>query len=396
MKSARLLPFACFAVLSMPTAALALPVPSYVALPPGYGLGATVYARYDRVELTVPDPSRPAGATQRIKPAGRLWRVNVTGDGRAFQVPLWRPVLEHAGWQIVATTTQTIVARHDGPSGPTWLHFSGAGRFVVVETATAAPLTLALPAAAPAEPEALTNGHDVPYLPPLPGMTALASRGGAEFEEMTGPLTGGPFFVGPPVIRVDYHGPTELSGFEIQTVYLAALTAAGWTINFSHEGGLTVAHYTQHGRDIWAKVWGANGDLHLSVVDVGANAAAARLRAAIERDGHVALYGIYFDVDRDALRPDSEATLQQILALVRAVPTLRLEVQGHTDNTGTAARNQTLSQARAASVRTWLIGHGVAAARLTAAGYADRSPVADNRSDSGRARNRRVELKRLR
>ena len=254
-------------------------------------------------------------------------------------------------------------------------------------------MALPAPAPAPAAPETLATGHDVPYLPALPGMTVQPARGGGlDVEEMTGPLTGGPFFVGPPVARVDYHGSTEISAFEVQSVYLAALTAAGWTINVSNVGGITIAHYAQHGRDIWAKVHGGNGDLHMAVADVGANASAARLRAALAQDGHVALYGIYFDVDRDVLRPDSDATLQQILALLRADAALRVEIQGHTDNTGAAAHNQTLSQARAASVLSWLTAHGIASARLTAVGYGDTRPVADNHSDRGRALNRRVEL----
>jgi outer membrane protein OmpA-like peptidoglycan-associated protein len=72
--------------------------------------------------------------------------------------------------------------------------------------------------------------------------------------------------------------------------------------------------------------------------------------------------------------------------------TLKLEVQGHTDNVGNDAYNQTLSEARAKAVATWLTQHGVAADRLTAKGYGKTKPVADNGSDEGRAKNRRVEI----
>ncbi len=72
--------------------------------------------------------------------------------------------------------------------------------------------------------------------------------------------------------------------------------------------------------------------------------------------------------------------------------TLKLEVQGHTDNVGNDASNQTLSEARAKAVMTWLTQHGVAADRLTAKGYGKTKPVADNGSDEGRAKNRRVEI----
>ncbi len=71
---------------------------------------------------------------------------------------------------------------------------------------------------------------------------------------------------------------------------------------------------------------------------------------------------------------------------------LKLEVQGHTDNVGADAYNQTLSEARAKAVAAWLTQHGVAADRLTAMGYGKTRPVADNGSDEGRAKNRRVEI----
>jgi outer membrane protein OmpA-like peptidoglycan-associated protein len=72
--------------------------------------------------------------------------------------------------------------------------------------------------------------------------------------------------------------------------------------------------------------------------------------------------------------------------------TLKLEVQGHTDNVGNDANNQTLSEARAKAVVNWFTQHGIAAERLTSRGYGKTRPVADNGSDEGRAKNRRVEI----
>ena len=72
--------------------------------------------------------------------------------------------------------------------------------------------------------------------------------------------------------------------------------------------------------------------------------------------------------------------------------TLKIEVQGHTDNVGNDAYNQTLSEARAKAVAAGLTQHGVAADRLSAKGYGKTKPVADNGSDEGRAKNRRVEI----
>jgi outer membrane protein OmpA-like peptidoglycan-associated protein len=107
----------------------------------------------------------------------------------------------------------------------------------------------------------------------------------------------------------------------------------------------------------------------------------------------VALYGIHFDFNKATLRPDSDPVLQKVLALLKARPDLKLEVQGHTDNVGGDVYNQKLSEARANSVVGWLQAKGIAANRLSARGYGMTVPIADNGSDEGRAKNRRVELK---
>jgi len=85
--------------------------------------------------------------------------------------------------------------------------------------------------------------------------------------------------------------------------------------------------------------------------------------------------------------------LDQVVALLKQDQSLKLEVQGHTDNVGAAAANLKLSQDRAAAVKDYLVTTGgIAAARLTTAGFGDTKPVAPNTTDEGRAQNRRVEL----
>lgn len=108
--------------------------------------------------------------------------------------------------------------------------------------------------------------------------------------------------------------------------------------------------------------------------------------------GRVDLYGLYFDFGSDRLRAESEPVLAQIVALLREEPTLRLVVEGHTDAVGSDAANRDLSQRRAQAVVAALVGRGVAAARLRPEGHGAQRPVADNASDAGRARNRRVTL----
>jgi len=116
------------------------------------------------------------------------------------------------------------------------------------------------------------------------------------------------------------------------------------------------------------------------------------LRKDLADAGRARLYGILFDTDSARIRAESLPTLDEVVKLLVAEPQWKLTIEGHTDSTGTAARNLTLSTQRAASVRDYLVGKGASAARLTAVGLGQSKPVADNTTELGRARNRRVEL----
>jgi OmpA-OmpF porin, OOP family len=115
------------------------------------------------------------------------------------------------------------------------------------------------------------------------------------------------------------------------------------------------------------------------------------MKQALDTAGRIALY-INFDTDAATLRPDAAAVISEITQLLQANPDLKIAVEGHTDNTGTAARNSQLSQQRAAAVVAALTATGVAGTRLSAQGFGQDKPLADNGTDEGRARNRRVEL----
>ena len=117
------------------------------------------------------------------------------------------------------------------------------------------------------------------------------------------------------------------------------------------------------------------------------------LAGQLARDGEVDLHGIYFDTAKDTLKPESEATLQQLLGVLKADPALRLVVAGHTDSEGQDDYNLGLSQRRAAAVMQWLAGNGIDASRLASEGHGESRPVADNGNAAGRALNRRVQLR---
>jgi outer membrane protein OmpA-like peptidoglycan-associated protein len=121
--------------------------------------------------------------------------------------------------------------------------------------------------------------------------------------------------------------------------------------------------------------------------------AAGEMAAGISSTGSVALYGILFDTNSAEIQPASTPTLQEIGKLLKSQPALKLLVVGHTDNVGSFEANLDLSQRRAASVVKALTGlHGVSASRLVPVGVSFAAPVAPNKTDEGRTRNRRVQL----
>jgi OOP family OmpA-OmpF porin len=109
----------------------------------------------------------------------------------------------------------------------------------------------------------------------------------------------------------------------------------------------------------------------------------------------VTLKGVTFLSGKSLLTPNAKAILDGVAASLVADPTVRVEIAGYTDNTGSRAVNVTLSQRRANAVLTYLASKGVATSRMRARGYGPADPVASNASAAGRAENRRVELHKL-
>jgi len=114
--------------------------------------------------------------------------------------------------------------------------------------------------------------------------------------------------------------------------------------------------------------------------------------AAVAPAPKLVLEGVNFDFDKATLRQDDIGTLDDDVATLKSWGDVDIEVAGHTDSMGSDAYNMNLSQQRAEAVRNFLISKGVAADRLTAKGYGESQPVADNATEEGRFKNRRVEL----
>ncbi|MDX1747024.1 MAG: OmpA family protein, partial [Halobacteriales archaeon] len=107
------------------------------------------------------------------------------------------------------------------------------------------------------------------------------------------------------------------------------------------------------------------------------------------------LEGVQFDTGSAEILPESEQILQRALAVMKDNPDVRVEIGGHTDSRGRAAMNRKLSLDRAEAVKRWLVDAGIDASRMTTKGYGPSQPVGDNATEEGRAKNRRIEFKRL-
>jgi OOP family OmpA-OmpF porin len=137
----------------------------------------------------------------------------------------------------------------------------------------------------------------------------------------------------------------------------------------------------------------------LNVVDIApleeglVTISAAEMAKDLGASGHVAIYGVYFDFDKADLKPESAPALQEMAKMLQQNRTLAVAIVGHTDNVGTLEHNLMLSERRAVAVVTALTSeHKIDPKRLTAKGIGPFAPVASNKTDGGRAKNRRVEL----
>jgi OOP family OmpA-OmpF porin len=109
-------------------------------------------------------------------------------------------------------------------------------------------------------------------------------------------------------------------------------------------------------------------------------------------ESKIVTHGINFDIDKSTIKPESMGTLNMIVQVMKDNPDIKFEIDGHTDNSGTAGHNLTLSQQRADAVKMQLISMGIDAARLSAKGFGDSKPISDNTTLEGKANNRRVEF----
>lgn len=256
--------------------------------------------------------------------------------------------------------------------------------------------------------EDIEGGTDIPYFTRMPNFY-IESNDNRDFDRYT-------FYDGKKLVAVEgvVHQTTYRlkegltnppSDLQMRRNYINAIKSKGGTVlaeaTFSEygddrdNGTIVTGRFLKDGKEIWVEVYPWGGDwLRITVVEKQAmkqEITATEMLEAISRDGFIAL-DIHFDTGKSVIKDESRPIIDQIIALMNTSPSLNLSVEGHTDNVGDAKSNKTLSEQRAKAVTDALVAGGVAASRLKSAGFGQEKPVADNRTEEGRAKNRRVEL----
>ena len=393
----------CVAWMVMLTIALTAvgPFPDYFTLPPA----VSVVDPNRNVDEKYGEALMPFGENENLKRGHHVsTRLAFAGveysEDQTWRPKVWNPIrqaLTAGGWvvkeyQDTNPPMATLQYQRNGVEAWARLQLFAPDQIEAdfVEAKAFTP-TLTFPAPA-STPETVSESAPFPYLLPLPGAQpgSVDPDNGPIYVTFKGDEQA--TMVTTSSIRKSYQDITGISNLQFVLEYRAALTKNGWQIVHESQGlnqsdAVMIAHYARNGRDIWAYLH-YGGDLNITVGEAG------DLASALKRDCHVPLYGITFDFNKATLRADSEGSLQRILTVLQGDAALALEVQGHTDNVGGDDYNLKLSQERADAVKTWLVGHGVPATRITTRGYGRQQPVATNDTDEGRARNRRVELAR--
>jgi outer membrane protein OmpA-like peptidoglycan-associated protein len=204
-------------------------------------------------------------------------------------------------------------------------------------------------------------------------------------------------------LRYDFNtesGQQKPSVLQIFRNYEAAAKKIGGTTVFLSVGEVTaVFKILKNGKEIaWVKVESGGNDSNdfyilyiVQLEEMKQEITSDDILTALNTDGHISLY-INFDFGKADIRAESQKIIDQLAEMLSANPSLKVSIEGHTDNVGAVPANKTLSENRAKAVMNGLVNKGISKAALSSKGWGPDKPIADNSTEEGRALNRRVEI----
>ena len=192
-------------------------------------------------------------------------------------------------------------------------------------------------------------------------------------------------------------GTPVASAIQIFRNYMNAFKNSGGEVIYSSEDNLTnfTCMFKQGDKEIWVgtdKCYDGVIDLYIIEREtMKQEVSVEEMLLALNKNGYFSLY-INFESGKYDIKPEFESTLNKVTILLINNPDLKISVEGHTDNVGTPESNQKLSENRAKAVYDYLVAKGIDKNRLSYTGWGQEKSIADNRSEDGRYKNRRVEL----
>lgn len=203
-------------------------------------------------------------------------------------------------------------------------------------------------------------------------------------------------------------GAKAKSALQIIRNYEVAITNNGGKLVYKNTNAMSADleatyYFSTNEKEYWVQLISFAGTenaveaFSLNVLEMEAmkqEVTASKMFEAISKDGFIALY-INFETGKSAIKTESQSIIDEVAELLGQNTGLNVSIEGHTDNVGDSKSNQLLSESRAKSVLNALVAKGISSSRLKSKGWGQTKPLADNNTDAGRAKNRRVEIVKL-
>lgn len=195
---------------------------------------------------------------------------------------------------------------------------------------------------------------------------------------------------------IKYESENEVGALKIIRNFANAIKKIGGKA-LESSGNRVYLNIKQGNKETWAEVFAGDYDYDLTIIEKGEveqEITANAILKELNEKGKAILY-INFDFGKSTIKKESMPIVEQIIEMMKQAKDIKISVEGHTDSDGSNESNLKLSEARAKSVAEAIIKGGIDKSRLTTAGFGEEKPIADNSTEEGKAKNRRVELIKL-